>query len=155
MESVLELAVDKKRVSKHVQKLQEVVETVGKSQQDAIDSHMKAAAQRLEIKPVKLEWSKPEKQAAKIVPKPTNLVTQNGYRGYSDLIDKVPEEEKKNYPYSRTGLSNSRELTLLINGKNSVLDIKNMLDVQHARSSDLQSVINYIEILKSAGLVVY
>ena len=45
------------------------------------------------------------------------------------------------------------ELLLLINGKNSVLQIKEMLDAQYEKSSDLESVLNYIMRLKSAGLV--
>ena len=45
-------------------------------------------------------------------------------------------------------------MQLLINGKNSVLDIKNMLDVQSERRADLQEIMNYVETLKTAGLVV-
>jgi hypothetical protein len=45
-------------------------------------------------------------------------------------------------------------MLLLINGKNSVLDIKNMLDVQSERQADLQDILNYVETLKTAGLVV-
>jgi hypothetical protein len=44
-------------------------------------------------------------------------------------------------------------VNLLINGKNSVLDIKKMVDAQSRTTSDLQAIVNYIEVLKLAGLV--
>ena len=77
----------------------------------------------------------------------------NGYRGYFEYIEKVPAEEKKKYPYKAQNLGDSRELQLLINGNNSVLDIKNMLDAQTRRVSKLEDILYYLEILKLAGLV--
>lgn len=45
------------------------------------------------------------------------------------------------------------EIQCLINGKRSVLEIRNMLDVQYSRKSNLESVMNYIQILKLAELI--
>ena len=39
--------------------------------------------------------------------------------------------------------------------KNSVLDIKKMLDAQFPDSDSLESVMKYVEMLKEAGLVEY
>jgi hypothetical protein len=50
-------------------------------------------------------------------------------------------------------LASTSELQLLIDGSHSVLDIKKMLDAQMRTTSDLQSIINYLEVLKAAGLV--
>ncbi|MCK7491961.1 MAG: hypothetical protein MZW92_10110 [Comamonadaceae bacterium] len=50
-------------------------------------------------------------------------------------------------------LADPGELQLLVDGKHSALDIKKMLDAQHERRSTLQAVLNYLEILKLAGLV--
>lgn len=52
-----------------------------------------------------------------------------------------------------TGEAHLSELNLHINGQNSVHDIKKMVDGQKGTTSDLQSIFNYIEILKLAGLV--
>jgi hypothetical protein len=57
-------------------------------------------------------------------------VKENGYRGYSEFIDAVPADKKKEFPYNRRNVGNTRELNLLINGKNSVLDIQHLLDAQ-------------------------
>ena len=60
-------------------------------------------------------------------------------------------EDRQGLPYD--GVANTGEVQLLIDGRHSVLDIKKMLDAQNRTTSDLQSIINYIEILRLAGLV--
>ena len=52
-------------------------------------------------------------------------------------------------------VNNTRELNLLINGKNSVLDIQHQMDAQSRSRSDLKAIFNYLEILKLAGLIEY
>jgi hypothetical protein len=48
----------------------------------------------------------------------------------------------------------TQELGRLCNGKNSALDIKKLLDTQlRGGETNLQDVINYIYVLKEAGLV--
>jgi hypothetical protein len=48
----------------------------------------------------------------------------------------------------------TQELGRLCNGKNTALDIKKLLDTQLKQGeNDLQDVINYIYVLKEAGLV--
>jgi hypothetical protein len=48
----------------------------------------------------------------------------------------------------------TQELGRLCNGKNSALDIKKLLDSQLKQGeNELQDVVNYINILKEAGLV--
>lgn len=52
-----------------------------------------------------------------------------------------------------TGRVNTTEIQLLVDGRHTALDIKIMLDAQSETMTDLQSVINHLEILKAAGLV--
>jgi len=102
---------------------------------------------------VKVQLTKLEKKAAKIIATPTEKVYLNGYREYRKFIDEVPKEEKEKYPFERKNIASTSELQSLINGKRSILDIKNNLDVQYARKSKLQSILNYIKVLELAGLV--
>ena len=155
LESINELVADKKKTGKYISKMKGSIAKLGMIHLETLAVHMKSTADRLKVKPASISRSALEKKAGKIVPKQTSKVKENGYRGYRALVDQVDAAIKEKYPYGRRDIASTSELQCLINGKNSVLDIKNMLDVQHARSSDLQSVINYIEILKSAGLVVY
>ena len=153
LKSILELAEDKKTVSNYIIKMQKTIDAIGKSHLSAIKTHMEFVAKKLGIKPVKILWTELEKKASKVIPKPTAKIKMNGYGGYRMFITKVPKEDRDKYPYTRREIANTRELQLLINGKRSVLDIKKMLDAQYQRESKLQSIINYLEILKLAGLI--
>jgi hypothetical protein len=154
LETVLELAENKKEVGDYVEKMKRAISAVGNAHLEAFEQHMKVTAKNLGIKPVKIQWSDLEKKAAKIIPKPTAKVKEGGYREYRNLIDEVPKEESAKFPTGgRRDIASTSELQCLINGKRSALDIKNMLDVQYERKSKLQSILNYLEILKLAGLI--
>ena len=153
LSTILELAQDKIKVTSHIQSMKKTIDAMGQAHMLALETHMKAAASRLEVKPVKAKFTEEEMNAAKIIPRQTSLVTANGYRGYSELINKVTKEVKKQFPYNRRNIGNSNELQCLINGKNSALDIKIMLDAQYQRKSVLKDIINFLEILKAAGLI--
>jgi aminopeptidase YwaD len=153
LSTVLELAADQKEVGSYVAKMQKTIETVGMAHLAALETHMEAVTQNLKGIPVKIQWTKLELDAAKMVPRPTDKVKLNGYRGYQEFIDKVPKEERDKFPYSRRTIADTSELQSLINGKRSVLEIKNCLDAQYQSKSELKDIINYVQILKLAGLV--
>ena len=75
----------------------------------------------------------------------------NGYQRYREFLGKVPAELKGKHPVKTR--ANTDELQLLINGRNSTLDIKNMIDPKGQIKAELRDVLNYLEILKAAGLV--
>jgi len=150
--SVNELADDQKKVGDYVKNMQKTIDDIGKTHLAALETHMQTAAQRLNTKPVKVQMTDEEKQANKIVPKETAKVKMSGYRGWQELISQVSRQERSKYPY-QLNRSVTSELPLLINGKNSVYDIKIMLDAQYKDESSIKDIINYLEILKLAGLV--
>jgi len=153
LSTILELAEDRAGVGSYVSKMQATVDAVGKAHLDALRTHMESTAGRLGTDPVTVEWTELEKKAAALVPRPTDKVTLNGYRGYYEFIQAVPKEERDKYPYSRKDIASTSELQCLINGRRSVLDIKNHLDAQYPRPSKLESILSYIQVLKLAGLV--
>ena len=148
LETVLQLATDKKKVGEYVSASQKSIEQIAKTQLDVLEKHMKITAERLKTEPVSVSLSALEKKASKIVPKQTEKVKANGYGGYREYLPQPQGGARREFPrYDRS------ELQLLINGKNSVLDIKNSLDAQAERKTDLQEVMNYLEVLKTAGLI--
>jgi len=153
IESVLELVENKNKVGDYVTKMQGTIDEIGNADLVAIETHINVMAKRLNTIPAKIELTDLEKKAEQVIPRLTAKVKKNGYGGYRDLLRKVSDEDRKKYPYGRRDIASTRELQLLIDGKRSILDIKNYLDVQHSRKSDLQSVMNYIEVLRLAGLV--
>jgi hypothetical protein len=50
-------------------------------------------------------------------------------------------------------IGSTGELERLCNGKNNAVQIKQMLDTQYPRESSLTAILDYIEVLKQAGLV--
>jgi hypothetical protein len=157
LDSILELAADKTKVGVSIAKMKKTVEAVGAAHLAALQAHMESTAARLGTKPAAIGLSDLEKKASKIVPRPTSKVRSEGYRGYTKFIEAVPKEEKAKYPYSQYGpmdfMGNTNELHCLINGAHTVLDIKKMLDAQSQRKASLENMINYIQVLRLAGLV--
>ena len=153
IDSVLELAEDKKAVAAYLKSIKEALELNGKSQQKLLANHAAAVAAKLGIKMAEPRLTELEVKASKLVYKATPLVTASGYRGYSEIIRKLPKETLAKYPYDRNGISDSSEIARLINGRRDLLTIVEMADAQSRRKSSLESVFNYIKILELAGLI--
>ena len=155
LESVRELAPGDTALAAHIARLVKAVDGVGASGLAALDAHRTAVAAKLGVKPLPPAATELEKKAARIVPRPTAKVRQGGYREYQKLLTAVPAAERQKFPVAGKDLvlANPAELQLLVDGKHSALDIKKMLDAQYDRRSTLQAVLNYLEILKLAGLV--
>jgi len=144
--TVLQLAEDRARVGAYVEQMARTIDQIGQAHLTALETHMRAVAARLGTSPARIQLSDLERRASRMVPKPTPLVRQDGYQGWRAHL---PEQARQR----NRDIASTSELQLLIDGHNSVLDIKKMLDAQNRTTSDLQAIINYIEILKLAGLV--
>jgi aminopeptidase YwaD len=151
LETVLQLATDKKMVGAYISASKQSVDQIAMTELSHLEQHMKAIAQTLRTEPVTVQLSALEKKAMAMLPKPTEKVKGNGYGGYRDFLPRTGGGRGQRGEGPRFDRS---EMQLLINGKNTVLDIKNMLDAQSERKADLQEVLNYLEVLKTAGLVV-
>ena len=88
----------------------------------------------------------------KIVPRTTVKMTAAGHQGYQKYLSAVPQDQRLKFPYTGE-LFTTNELQLLINGKHNVLEIKSLLDAQSQRKSTVKGIMNYLQILKLAGLV--
>ena len=157
LDSILELATDKAKVGAHITAMKRTIDAVAAAQLAVLKAHMETTASNLGTKPVAAVLLDLEKTAAKMIPRPTDKVRANGYRGYMQFIEQVPKEEREKYPLPQLGPRGFRggmsELQCLINGNHTVLDIKKMLDAQSSQKMNLEHVINYIQILRLAGLV--
>ncbi len=155
LDSVRELSPADKELQAQIAQGRRMVEAVGAAQLGVVQAQADAAARRLGRAPVLPVLTEAEKKAARIVPRPTAKVRQNGYTEYRKLIDAVPAEQKVKYPFRGRDLivSDTNELALLVDGRHSALDILKMLDAQSERRSTLQAVLNYLQLLKLAGLV--
>jgi len=153
LETILELAEDANRVGDYVNGLQDSMSAIGDVLLLNLERHMIEASLKLNTQPVKVQQTSLEEYASGIAPVPTQKATANGYEGYKEFIAMVLDSIRSRYPYSK--ISDLDELLTLINGRNTALDIKNMLDAQYPQRSDLQHILNYLEILKRANLITY
>ncbi len=150
LETVLELAPEDAQLKAYIKEQTSLLKSIAGSQLQAIDALMKNKTSGMGINPVSLKPTALEKKAMAIVPKATAKVKENGYRGYSSLIPRTNRDQSM--ALSR-GIGDTGELQRLCNGRYNLLEIKKILDTQYSRESDLQSIIDYVEILKSVGLV--
>jgi len=153
LQSVTELASDGGGVGNYVSTMQETVDRIGQAHLAALETHMRAVATGLGVQPIRLQMTDLERRASRMVPKQTALVKRDGYRGWQDHLEQVEEEARQRFPYDDDAIASTSEVNLLIDGQNSILDIKKAVDAQNKTTSDLQAIINYIEVLRAAGLV--
>ena len=152
LDSILQLAADKAGVGAYVAQMKKSVEAVGAAHLATLQAHMEAMAKKLGIKPVKIEPSDLEKKAMKVVPRTTAKLRAEGHQGYQKHLTAVPQDQRTKFPYAGE-LFTTNELQLLINGKHNVLELKALLDAQSQRKSTVKGIMNYLEVLKLAGLV--
>ena len=147
--TVMELAPSSVLLDDYVKALQAGLKAIRAANGKNIDAAMKAKAATSEYAPVKVELSAEEKAASKIYPHSTSKVKEYGY----GVLRSIPSDLTAKYGVR---LTYSAEVAKLASdGKNSVLDIKKMLDAQFPDSDSLDSVMKYIELLKEAGLLEY
>ncbi|MFA6350769.1 MAG: hypothetical protein WCW86_00405, partial [Bacteroidales bacterium] len=84
------------------------------------------------------------------VPNVTDKVKEAGYGGYRKLMPQMTREQMM---LSYRQIASTTEVERLCNGKHNALQIKQMLDTQFARESSLEAIMEYIGLLKEAGLV--
>lgn len=151
LESIIELTGNSEDMDNYIKTVQSSVQKIGEGQLAALDEQMRAIARQLNVTPVKVQLNDLEKRASSLVPRQTVKVKEAGYQGHSRILRELPSEITDRYPV--ISLYDTRELSRLVNGKHSALDIKKLLDTQSTSESDLQSIMNYLEWLKYAGLI--
>jgi len=153
LDTILELADDEARVGAYIAEMKAAVTAVAEAHGKALDVHLEAVAEKLGCPVPDAALSELERAAAQIVPHTTDLVMADGYRGWQQYLSAVAQEDLARFPVERGAIASTGELQLLIDGKRSALEIKYALDAQYNTVSDLQAVLNHLEILQLAGLI--
>lgn len=150
--SVLELAPDNLQLAGRIDELTGSLETIKNSNWKVLLSKMNSLAKKINQQKPDFKLTELEKKAVKIIPERLPAATRGGF-GVERSIRDLPDEMVTKYPIRN--IANRTELCALIDGKHNALQIKQMLDTQFETESDLQSVINYLELLKIKKLVAY
>jgi hypothetical protein len=152
IESVRELAPLSEKLQKQLVDLTILLKQIYTTDKSVLAGQIDLTALSLGVKVPSSTLNILEKKASEIVPSVTENV-KSGEFGIERKIREIPKETLDKYPYR--DISSTTELCTLVNGKNSVLDMKKMLDSQFKQESDLQSIINYLELLKMKELVAF
>jgi len=158
LDSVRQLVVDKTNFVKYIEGQKAAVTGIEQAGLKTLENNMRMTAAILGVGPVALKLSDLEKKAGAIIPKPTPKIKENGYQGYQPLIQEAIRQSAQGATPSRQGGGPGRttgEIQLLCDGRNSALDIKKMLDTQFRQETGLEAILNHLEILKKAGLVMF
>ena len=152
--TVMELAPASAALKGLVSTLQESVKSAWAANGKNIDAAMKVKASSLGVTPIKsIVLSAEEKAAAKVYPRSTAKVKETGY----GVLRTVPVETMAKYGFDKRGAVNhgGEIAKLTVGGTNSILDIKKMLDAQFPNPDSLETITNYLNMLKEAGLVAF
>jgi aminopeptidase YwaD len=150
IETTLELAPNDANLQATVTMQTTQLRKMADGQLLVLDQQMKQVAAGLGVQPVVLKADETEKKALAIIPAATPRVKEAGYGGYRQFM---PQMSREQMTASFRDIANTSELERLCNGKHNAIQIKQMLDTQYARESSLQAIMNYIDVLRSAGLV--
>ena len=150
LQSVTELAPGSNMLGKQLETLSASTKQLFDANSLILDNQIKLTSDKLGVKVPSYKLTTLEKQASEFIPVPSSKLQTGSFR-IERSVRELPKDVLEKYPFN--DIANTTELCALINGKYSVLDIKKMLDTQHQRESDLQSVLNYCELLKKAELI--
>lgn len=131
------------------------IDATGKASISAFECYAETKAKTLGLQEISFKPGELETKASTITPKMTPLVIEKSYRGYYEILKSLDPAVKEKYPIKGNQMD-TQELGRLCNGRNNSLDIKKLLDTQKMNGeTDLQDVINYLYILREAGLVTF
>jgi aminopeptidase YwaD len=153
LKSIAELAPSVKPLGKSLNTSQDRIAEIGSIMRESLESHMQIVAKRLSTTEASLGLTALEREAARLVPRAMPKIRQLEFWGVNAILESLPPDVKARYPLSKESAFNRSELQLLVDGENSVLMIKRMLDAQSPRQSMLEEVLNYLRQLEAAGLV--
>ncbi|MBE0674064.1 MAG: M28 family peptidase [Bacteroidales bacterium] len=92
-----------------------------------------------------------EKNAAKRKPVMKLMTRDTGYRAYQAISSKIPAAELAKF--NMRGIADPQEALKLADGKNSILDIKYILDAQYSRETSLESLTAFFNALEAVSVI--
>lgn len=132
----------------------EMTKSISDMADAAVKTLTKTAAQIASdfgMPPLNITITREEKEAASLVPKLVETRKGTGYDILDKKLEKIAPETKKKFPVA--GRIDLYEAALCINGKNSLLNIKNLLDAQSQNTCTVSDIINLFRRFEAAGII--
>jgi aminopeptidase YwaD len=151
LNSVTELAPGSGRLTNIIKENSKTLTDLSGSAVESLVHVAEMRASDFGMPPLVLQQSTAERRASSMVPVITSDPRQLGFNVFNEKIAGLSDEIKNRYPVS--GIPEREEAAACINGKNSILDIKYLLDAQYETDTNLEGLINYFNQLKEAGFI--
>jgi len=150
LRSVNELASEDDKISPHIETLVESIENIKQAHLLALESQMRMKATEFGMSAPAIVLNELEKKADAMIPELDPETYKMGQGKLTEKISDLPDAAISSYPVV-TRIDRT-EIARLVNGENSVLMIKKMLDAQNRDETDLQDIINFVYQLREAGV---
>jgi hypothetical protein len=151
--SVRSLAPGDKNLNKAVDRLTESVNVMALEQIAMLQRQAEAIAS---MKSYALPNSRPAGDAvtaAGTIPVLTLAPAGLGYGAYQEINRRIPTGTRSGI--EMRSIADPQEAIKLINGANTILDIKHILDSQYSRETDLKALISFFDVLKGIDVLAY
>ena len=100
---------------------------------------------------ITITQSNDERRAMNTIPEFRSDPADLGYQGLNEKLRELPANVKDRYNFN--GIPDPYEALACINGVNSVLDIKYILDAQNSGETDLGALMNVFRLVREMGLI--
>ncbi len=149
--SVHELTSAGETIDRHIESLAAFLEGLGRSHLIALESQMEIRAATLNTPPPGINLTDDEVAADKIVPQLTEGMFKGGQGILAEKLSSLSDDKLAVYPLRRR--IDQTEIARLVDGQNSILMIKKMMDAQSRTETDLGDIMNFIYLMREAGVV--
>ena len=151
LNSVTELAPGSERLKNIIRDNSKTITDLSESAAANLLNIAKMRASDFGMPALVLQQTPQERRAASMIPVINTDPRTIGYNGHNEKLRELKDDVKSKYPVS--GLPDRDEAAACINGQNSILDIKYILDAQYSTETNLEGLTNYFNQLREAGFI--
>ena len=153
LNSVRELAPGNKQLNRIIDSHIDGIRKMADEQVRMITALANGFAESLGISPITIRQENAERAAESARPVLKSPTRDLGYRAYQTVLGRLSQEEMAKF--NIRDIADPQEALKLVNGENSILDIKYILDAQYSRETTVVALTGYFNALKQAGIVSY
>ncbi len=151
LNSILELAPGSERLEDLIGEKSRSLSVFAEAIISNLETTGQMRASDFRMERINIVQSNYERRAMNTVPEFKSDPADLGYEGLNEKLRDLPGNLKDRYSFY--GIPDPFEALACINGKNSVLDIKYILDVQNKTETDLEELMNVFRLARDMGLI--
>jgi len=153
LNSVRELAPGNKQLNELIDNNIQRLSVFGAEQAAMVQKHAISVASLSGFPAPDFNPTSVEKEAATLIPSFKTNPTSLGYGAYQTINSGIPADVREKIEMRK--IANGAEALKLVDGKNSLLDIKQILDSQYSAETDIKALKDFFGALVETGILKY